>query len=90
MLTWVRIFATKRSLIDNGRLLRNFEAHGWKSEIRLLIRNQKNVDPFRSSNRVMGKDHLDQVHTIISDQAKELAIASGSHDGVYKILWSGF
>lgn len=38
----------------------------------------------------MGKDHLDQVHTIISDQAKVLAIGSGSHDGVFKLLWSGF
>ena len=31
-------------------------------------------------------DHLDQVHTVISDQAKALAIAPGSHDGVFKIL----
>ena len=34
----------------------------------------------------MGKDHLDQVHTIISDQAKVLEIGLGSHDGVFKIL----
>lgn len=28
----------------------------------------------------MGKDHLDQVHTIISDQAKVLEIGSGSQE----------